>query len=213
MSIIEIIISGQFLLALLVYAIVIAVTLLLMEQVRAKLNHHVLHWQWDHIAMPLAQAVLMVLFILLAYPAIFGIREAPAITSLLTQDDLRINYLINLLFIISLFFPLIPFIGGRYELVFPVQGMAACMMVFSWLAAGLSITGYSYWPGWEVAAWCVVLAVITHSLGIQLAQSVGHKLDEAFNVRDSGELSARGLVLFMQSPVILIYSAGLGRQL
>jgi hypothetical protein len=213
MSIIEILLSAKFLVALIIYAVLIAIFLPILDRVHDRLESHFLHWKWDHIAMPLAQVVMLILFILIAYPVIFAIEDAPSIFSLLSRDGLRINYLVNLLFVISLFFPLVPVIGNWHELILPVQGIVASMMIFSWLAASLNITQYSYWPGWEVIVWCIIMGIITHWSAVYLAHTIGHKLDKTFNVLDSGELFSRGLILLMQSPVILIFSSGLGKQL
>ena len=213
MAIVEIIVSGKFIVALFIYGVSVALLYPFMDRIYDRLEHPLLQWNWDHIAMPLFEVALMVLFIILAYPVIFGVQDAPSIISLFSKDELRINYLVNLLFIISLLFPLIPIIGNWHELILPLQGIAASMMIFSWFTASESFADYSFWPGWEVIIYCIILGIITHWLAIKIALLIGNKLDQKFNVLDSGELFARGLVLIMQSPVILIYSAGLGRQL
>ncbi|MGK0298741.1 MAG: hypothetical protein ACI9XC_002364 [Gammaproteobacteria bacterium] len=213
MSIFEIILSQQFLVALLIYGILIAIIFPLSEHVYRRLQNSVLEWMWDHIAMPLIQAGMLMFFVLLTYPVIFGIEHAPAISLLLSQDDLRINHLVNLLFIISLLFPLVPVVGNWNELILPVQGIAGSMMIFSWMVSSLGVTQYSYWPGWDVMLYCMVLGVITHWLAILVAHFIGNKIDKFYNVLGSGELFSRGLILLLQSPVILLFSAGLGRQL
>jgi hypothetical protein len=209
----NIFLSPRFLIALAVYILLIAVSLPLLDRVHARLENSVLQWKWDNIAIPLAQAAILMAFILMAYPVIYGIEQAPAISALLSEDDLRINHLINLIFIVSLLFPLIPVLGNWHELVLPFQGIAASMMIFSWLASGLGVSQYSFWPGWEVVSGCLALGVVAHWFGVQVSQLIGHKLDNIFNVLDSGELFARGLILLFQSPVILIFSTSLGKQL
>ena len=149
MAIVEIIVSGKFIVALFIYGVFIALLYPFMDRIYDRLEHPLLQWKWDHIAMPLLEVALMVLFIILAYPVIFGVQDAPSIISLFSKDELRINYLVNLLFVISLLFPLIPIIGNWYELILPLQGIAASMMIFSWLTASVSVTDYSFWPGWE----------------------------------------------------------------
>jgi hypothetical protein len=125
MSIFEQIFSQQFLIAFIIYAVLIAILFPLSARIHDRLENTILQWKWNHIAMPLFQAALLMIFILLTYPLIFGVEQAPSITSLLSQDDLRINYLVNLLFIISLIFPFIPVIGNLQELILPMQGIAA----------------------------------------------------------------------------------------
>jgi hypothetical protein len=213
MSVLEIVFSARFLAALSIYGILIAVILPYLDRIHDRLEHPVLQWKWDHIAMPLLQVVLLLLFILMAYPVIFGIPEAPPLSALLARDELRINYLVNLLFVVSLFFPLIPVAGNWHELILPLQGIAASMMIFSWLAASLGVARYNFWPGWYVVLFCLAFGVISRWLAAYIAMMVGNKLDKAFNVLDSGELFSRGLILLMQSPVILAFSSGLGKQL
>lgn len=213
MSPIQIIFSADFMIAMLVYGIAIIICMPLFDRIHNSLNHSTLQWSWDHIGMPLLQAGLMVLFIVIAYPLIFGLKDAPSITSLIVQEELRLNHLINLIFILTLLFPLIPVIGTWGELVLPIQGIVACMLIFSWLADQRGLAQYSFWPGLEVIFYCLILAIITHWLAINLSRFIGHKFDETFNVTDSGELFSRSLVLFMQSPVILLFSTGLGKQL
>ena len=71
----------------------------------------------------------------------------------------------------------------------------------------------NYWPGWQAATICLLLALATHRTAVYLSHHVGQRLDRAYNVTDSGDLFARILILLMQSPVILIYSQGIGQQL
>jgi hypothetical protein len=213
MSIFEQIFSQQFLIAFIIYAVLIAILFPLSARIHDRLENTILQWKWNHIAMPLFQAALLMIFILLTYPLIFGVEQAPSITSLLSQDDLRINYLVNLLFIISLIFPFIPVIGNLQELILPMQGIAASMMIFSWLALSLGVTEYSFWPGWDVIFYCMIIGVLTHWLAIYIAHLIGHRIDQHYNVIGSGELFSRGLILLMQCPVVLIFSAGLGKQL
>jgi hypothetical protein len=213
MSIIEILLSADFLTALFIYVLVITISLPLLEKIHASLKHPFLEWQWDHVVIPLYRAAMMILFLLLAYPVIFAVEEAPAISALLSENDLRLDYLINLLFVVSLFFPLLPVIGNWHELILPLQGILASMMIFSWLAQNLSVTDYSFWPGWEVIMACLFFGILTHWAASHIASYIGQRLDRRFNVLDSGDLLAGGLILIMQSPVILIYSVGLGSQL
>lgn len=213
MSVIQVILSGDFIIAGLIYTAAILIFIPLFARVSELLEHPFLTWQWDHIGMPLLQACLIVLFIIISYPVIYGVREAPGIIDLISQKELRLNNLINLIFILTLLFPLLPVIGEWRELIFPMQGIAACMMIFSWLAVYQDLESYSFWPGPEILIYCIVLALITHELAMKLAEVIGHKYDQAFNVTDSGELFAQCLILFMQSPVILLFSLGLGKQL
>ncbi len=213
MSFIQIILSADFIIASAIYGIAILIILPLFDRIHNVLNHAVLQWNWDHIAMPLLQAALMVLFIFIAYPVIFGIKNAPSIFLLLSSGKLRINNLINLLFILTLLFPMVPVIGNWRELILPLQGIAASTMIFSWLAHALQIEHISYWPGLDIIVYVILVAIATHWLAVNIALKIGHKSDDAFNVVGSGDLIVRCLIIFMQSPAILLVSRALGQQL
>jgi len=213
MSIFQIVFSADFIFALGVYAITIMLALPSFDKIHKALGHSMLQWPWDHIGMPLLRSALMLLFILLAYPIIFAITDAPSITELLDGNEKRVNYLINLLFLVTLLFPLIPVVGEWEELVLPAQAIAACMLLFSWLATELGVVNIQYWPGIDIVLYILVLAFVTYWMAIALSHYLGEFIDEKFNVTDAGNLISRAIVLFMQSPAILIFSAALGRQL
>ena len=213
MSVIQIILSARVLLAALVYAAAAVIGIWVFDRIDRALDEDILIWAWEHVGMPLLRAALMLIFILLAYPALFGLPEAPALGDLLTRDPLRVNYLLNLLFIITLLFPLIPALGEWDELVLPVQGIAASMLLFSWLAEAAGAGPVHYWPGWENAVIMLLLAMATHWLAVGVAAAAGEEVDRSLNVENAGELLARALVLFLQYPVIVVFCHGLGKQL
>jgi hypothetical protein len=213
MSVIQIILSGRVLLAALVYAAASISSIWIFDRVYRALDEEILSWAWVHIGMPLLRAALMLVFILLAYPTLFGLVEAPALGNLLASDPLRVNHLLNLLFIVTLLFPLVPVLGEWDELVLPVQGITASMLLFSWLAEATGAGNVHYWPGWESVAIMAGLAMVTHWLAMVLAGTAGEELNRSLNVENAGELLARALVLFLQYPVIVVFCHGLGKQL
>lgn len=213
MSIMQIVLSGNVILAAVVYAAFAIAGIWVFDRVHRALVQSLLLWGWEHIAMPLLRAALMLIFILLAYPTLFGLTEAPALGDLLARDPLRVNYLLNLLFLVTLLFPLIPVLGEQDELVLPVQGIAAATLLFSWLAAAVDAGPVHYWPGSGTVGLILLLAVITHWLAMSLAALAGAELDDTLNVENAGELLARALVLFLQYPVIVVFCHGLGKQL
>lgn len=213
MSLFQILYSGHFILAVSVYGLFILFLLPLSARISTRLEYPLLQWQWDHIAIPLLEVLLLILFICLAYPEIFGIRQAPSIWLLLQLGELRLNNLMNVLFLVTLLFPLVPVFGERRELVLPIQGIAALMMIFNWLAHELAIEHVSYWPGMQNIFLILIVAILAYWSAARIAAFAGHRFDERFNVLHSGALFARCLILFMQSPALLIYSVGLGKQL
>lgn len=213
MSVIQIILSHDVLTAAIIYAFIALISVYLFERVHDRLEHPILQWQWDHIGMPLLRAGLVLLFIALAWPAIFGVSDAPTLGSLLAGNKMRFDYLLNVIFIVTLLFPLIPLIGEWEELILPVQGITATAMTFSWLAEATGRTNVHYWPGLMTVMLIIVIAVITHSLALTISYFIGERIDKKLHVSNAGELLARALVIFMQYPVVVIYSHALGRQL
>ena len=213
MSIAQVILSADFILAMTIYGITTLAALPLFDYIHDRLEHPVLQYPWEHIAMPLLRAGLMFIFIWLAYPLLFGIKEAPSLWTLMSSNELRINYLINLIFILTLLFPLIPIIGAWAELVLPAQGIAACIMIFSWLTEALGMENVSYWPGLKTIVVIMVIALLGHWLSNWIALHIGGYLDKKLNVEHAEELLARAIIVLMQSPAILVFSLGLGQQL
>ncbi|MBT7952188.1 MAG: hypothetical protein HN764_11230 [Gammaproteobacteria bacterium] len=213
MSIISIVFSTEFIIATASYAIIIMLALPCFDRIHRVLEHSLLQWSWDKIGMPFLRAVLMLLFLLLSYPVIFAISDAPPVIALLDNDELRVNYLINLIFVVTLLFPLIPVLGKWEELILPAQAITASAMLFSWLAADLGFKNIHYWPGIITVISILVIAFLSHWLALAVSHFLGDAIDEKFSVEHAGHLLSRALVLFMQSPAILLYGSALGRQL
>ncbi|MCG8324804.1 MAG: hypothetical protein MI673_04745 [Thiotrichales bacterium] len=178
-----------------------------------RLNHPVLMSLWDVIVEPLYRAAVLVCFIFLAYPVIFGLENATGILTLLSEGENRTDHLINLVFISSLFLPFIPVAGKWMELILPLQAILCCMMVFSWLAQNHGLTDYSYWPGTIVVLTIILLASFTHWLSVFISKRAGNSLDQHFNVTGFEELTGESIIVFMQAPAILVYSLSLGQQI
>lgn len=213
MSITDAIFTIDFLVAVGVYAVMTPVCLYIFLHVHHALEHPFLLWQWDNIAGPLLKAGLMLVFITLLYPSLFGLQDAPTLASLHASDETRVHSMLNLLFLITLLFPLIPIIGKFDQLILPLQGIAATTLLFSWLAAALQLDNISYWPGLNVLLVLVVIAFISHFLSLKIAQVLGDYLDEQFTVKHSADLVAKGILIFMQGPIILIFGLALGKQI
>ncbi|MEE9159403.1 MAG: hypothetical protein V3U60_13595 [Gammaproteobacteria bacterium] len=213
MSLSQVLLSGHFLFAYLVYAVTVIIAVFFLERIHNALNHAFLQWAWDHVAIPLARAGLLILFILLAYPVLFGTQTAPPLGTLLAVDAMRVNYLLNLVFLITLLLPLIPVIRTRPAWVVPLQGIAACALLFSWLATEQGLERVSYWPGFNVLVLIAVIAIATYWLAIYLSRQVGQHLDTAFEVKGASILVFEATVLVFQTPALLLFSLALGRQL
>jgi hypothetical protein len=174
--------------------------------------HWLVEWIAEHIVLPVARIAVLLVFIGAAYPALFGVAEAPALFSLLDQGEHRINTLINAAFLASLLFPLLPLLGGMPGVVLPVQGIAASGLLFSWLAnsLGFSIT---LWPGWATAGMMLAWAELGHRLAVWSARGVGSRIDAWGDYIGAEKLVYDLIILFLQAPAILVYTLSLGQQL
>jgi hypothetical protein len=167
------------------------------------------HWLFAHVVIPAGRAMTLVIFILVAYPALFGLQEAPPLSELLAADRMRLTTLLNIVFLLTLLLPLIPGIGRWQELVLPLQGITAASLLFRWLASTLPEREIHYWPGLVLVADLLALAVFTHWLATGLSHALAKRIDQAFDIEGSDKLIYRSVVMMMQMPVILLYTLSL----
>ncbi|MBU1192592.1 MAG: hypothetical protein KKA36_09010 [Gammaproteobacteria bacterium] len=175
-------------------------------------EHSITAWLAEHIYLPLARVFSILLFIGLAYPALFGLREAPGIHSLLSGGDHRVSHLINLGFLLSLFLPLLPIVGRLPSLILPAQGLLAAAMLFSWLAQAQALD-VSLWPGWIIAGLVLVWAILGQRLAVWIAQQFGDQWNAQSSSEDRTRVYYETAILFFQIPAILLYTLKLGEQL
>ena len=169
------------------------------------------HWTTQHIWLPLARIVAILLFIGMAYPTLFGIDSASSIGELL--DSQRINTLINVLFVISVFLPVLPVVGKLHSLILPIQSLAAAQLLFSWMNQRDYQLEISFIPHWHSLVLLSALVIASHYLGQWSSRHIGRFLDEALNVEGSTDLIFQSVLLLLQGPLLLVYTVGLGAQL
>jgi len=171
-------------------------------------------WMLERIFIPLARAIALMIFILLCYPILFGITQAPSLESLLTSGSHRINLLMNVLFVLPLMFSLVPVFGRIPALLLPIQGIAGSTLVFSWMQAA---TPHSreihYIPGLSIVIVILLMALITHRLAKWLSVFISDYINDRYQILDSEKIIYRILIVATQLPVILVYTRGLGAQL
>ncbi len=170
------------------------------------------HWLLAHSLLPAARALALVVFVLLAYPTLFGLAQAPSLGDLLATRG-RLTNLVNLSFVFSLLVPLLPLIGQRPALVLPLQGIAAASLLFHWLQAAVPAQSVAYWPGWGLLAGLLLLAYAGHAAARVLTRSIAQGLRGRFAAEELEELLYGSLLTALQAPVILLYTLHLGRQL
>ncbi len=170
-------------------------------------------WLFEHVGLPGVRAALLTLFVLLAYPLIFGQRELPALDLLLFTGSGRVSLLVFVALVLSLLLPLLPVVGQRHALVLPLQGIAIAALLFDWLGAHLGLTEVSLWPGLDGVLAILLLALLAPRLAGRIALRLGAWVDARFEVEESAPLLLDGVLLLMQLPVLLVYTLTLGEQL
>ncbi len=214
MTLIESLAHSKMLLALSLFAIVsIFIELLGYKLLATVAEVDATHWTMKHTVVPAARALALVIFIITAYPVLFGVESALPISDLLAKEKMRLTHLVNVVFFLSLLLPMIPIFSRWPALVLPIQGIAASTMVFHWWAATQPTADIHYWPGWSSIGSLFILAFLTHEIAKWLSHHLEKKLDAAFHHQGTGLLIYRTVVMVSQVPVILLYTLSLGKQL
>lgn len=205
MSLFDLVFQPRLLLALL--AFVLVSSLFALAELRLEPHYHqnpATAWIADHIFIPLAEVLALLVFLLLAYPVPYGLTTAPEILDLLSADG-RTADLINLLFLLSLLLPLLPGLGRLPGVVLLVQALAATALLFHWLGQRLQLD-VSLVPGWLALGLILIWAWAGQRLVRRLAPRQGEDLT-------LGRIMHWHLTGAVQLPAILIYGQSLGRQL
>ncbi len=213
MTLTEILLSPQLVAALLGYAILSALEALASARLHARLDSGSGLWLWSHVYAPMLRAATLLLFIIVAYPTLYGLADAPSVSSLLSAGEGRFGHILGIIFVLTLVLPLLPVVGPVPALVLPVQGVVTAALLFRWLASSLEVRGVSYWPGAEVTLGIVALSVAAYWLaghGARVIERLGQK---QLDVADLGELAREALVLLLQAPAIVLYAMALGSQI
>ena len=222
MSLLETLLHAEILLALTLFTTIsIVVEISGYKFLTAAHEVEVTHWILKYILIPAARTLALASFILVAYPVLFGIEEAPIIIELLAAGHLRLTNLVNIIFLLSLVLPIIPIFSRWPALVLPIQGIIAATMVFNWLMEWFTekwmgshaANDIQYWPGWPIVISLLVLALLTHEIAKWVSHRLENKVDKAIDRDGSGKLIYRSVIMIMQAPVILIYTLSLGQQL
>ncbi len=170
-------------------------------------------WGWDQFFAPLLRAVMLVVFVYIAYPALFGLNVAPGIGELIRGDEAQINTVISVLFLAGFLASLIPGLGRNPQIVLPIQGSLAAGYVFYWLTSYLGVTTATFWPGLDVVLMMICLSFFAHRLARIGGKAFGDWLDRTLDTSGYDLVIVHTVELLAQIPVILLFGLGLGRQL
>lgn len=197
----------------LVIEIALAIPIIyLLEKLREKLEESaLLDWLYSHVGLPFARVILILLFIFLAYPALYGVDHLPSLSNVLFEHSERIHSLINWLFLTSLIIPFIPMVGVIPALVIPIQSILATALLFNWATQDLQIIVLL--PNLWVLLLFIVLSIITHKIAKIFAEFIGKSTQNKINHQDITHLVYESSLLAFQAPAILVYGFYLGSQL
>lgn len=159
----------------------------------------------EHFLLPLARVFALMLFLLVAYPALFGVGGAPPLSVILFGTAGRIDDLINVLFFAGLLLPALPVLRRLPGLTLPLQGMAGAALLFTWLAQGLGATQVRLLPDTGQALLLAALA----ALAAASARLLTITIEEPVVRQDAHDL----VLLWMQALPLLVYARMLGAQL
>lgn len=169
-------------------------------------------WYLQHVWIPLIRVFSIIAFILLAYPVVLGLGKAPSIFDLLNTGN-RFNTLLNVLFFVTLGLSLLPVLDRLHALVLPLQGIAAVLLLVSWLLPALGFPDINFWPHNRLLITLLIMALISHWLALKTAEIAGNWLDKRFNRAGFKILVYQVTLLLFQAPIILSYALYLGGQL
>ena len=197
----------------LIIEIALAIPLIyFLEKLREKLAESViLEWMYAHVGLPLTRVLLILLFILTAYPALYGIDQLPNLNGVLFEHAERIHSLINWLFLTSLIIPFIPMVGIIPALAIPIQSILATALLFNW--ATRNTQTISLLPNLWVLLLFLVLSIVIHKIAKIFAESIGNNFQPKINQQDTTHLVYESRLLVFQVPAILVYGFYLGAQL
>ena len=169
-------------------------------------------WMWEHLGGPFTRAALVLGFVIFSYPALFGLREAPGIELLLTAEDARTSTVLGVMYALALLAPVLPLFYRHPEFVLPLQGILATAFLFKWMTSYLHMTAVTVWPGYDLVFAILLTSYLAHRLGRRVGYSIG-ATDALHARRGFKALLSHVITLQAQLPVVVIYAAGLGRQI
>ncbi len=213
MSITDVLFSPQLIAAFFIYGVLSVALAFAVARLHGRFEQNANQWFWEHFYVPLLRATILMGFVLLAYPVLFGVLEAPPVGDLLAGGRGRFGHLLGIVFVLSLLLPLLPVVGSIPALVLPIQGIAAAALVFHWMTDAIGLTSTSYWPGLSLMAVLVALAWGTHWFAAHALGTTEALARNYLELADLDDIVHEGLTLVLQAPVIIVYTLALGSQL
>lgn len=162
-------------------------------------------WMSVHLYLPLIRAAALLLFIFIAHPELYGLRNVSSLGSLLTNGHYRFDQLVNLSLLVSLLLPLLPLVNRVAGVTLALQGVCATALVASWMAADAGVT-ITLLPDIGLVLRMVALLAAARLV----AELLARELIRQPGYRDIAVEAAR---MTAQLPAVIIYARYLGVQL
>jgi len=181
-----------------------------------KISHvETTHWIAEQIGTPFFHVLLIIMFLYLSYPILYGLDEKnlPGLNELLNTSKGQNMKMINSLFIISTLLPLIPVINRFIALILPLQAIAGSAIIYSWMADTLKIE-YSLFPHLEVLAIIILLSLLAELSAKIFSGILEHSINttnllENFQTQDIEKIIYKSMLLIFQIPILLVYTINL----
>lgn len=161
-------------------------------------------WIAEHVALPMGRAACVLLFIAIAYPAIYGLAEAPPLSAVFSVSG-RLSAWTNLLFLVALAMPLLPASERLRELILPVQGLLGLAMLAGWVADALGQAEIQLLPSGATLGFAVAWIALNLA-----AKSWLHRQHWDQGTLWTSDRASELVLLLMQLPVLVVYGAQLG---
>ena len=208
-DIIQVVFSPRFFLAAVVFVILSLLVTWLGICLQEKLHDAPFNdWLAEHVGIPLLHVITMILFIAILFPVLFPQEAIPSFLTLLTSESGRMNQLVNWVFVLSLMIPMIPVLGPRIEIVFPIQGIVIVGLITNWIAIYLDAPRITLLPGGMDFLLMLIWGVIGARLAVSLSRTAGDYIDGQYHLAHTGAFIYPILALILQTPTLTLYARG-----
>jgi hypothetical protein len=168
---------------------------------------------WQTLYAPLLRSAVIVGAVLGAYPALFGFRAAPALSTLFSVEMGRSAILLGLVCLLRLLAPWLAALRARPATLDAVQSLGAVAVVFVYYADYLGAVSASAWPGLLSALALGGLCTLLPALAAGLGRDFGARLGLRLDLNGLDECCAQGATMLAVAPLTMLYGYMLGDQL
>ncbi len=173
------------------------------------------HWVAQHIGAPFFHVLLLVCFIYMSYPVLYGLDTqlsngsvVPSLSQLLNAHSGQTMKLINTIFVISVILPLIPIINRFSALILPFQAMAGSAVLYGWLSEFSQIS-FIILPSYTVLALIIFFSAIAEFMAQTLAIFLETHIRHSYQAKAMQKIIHKSTLLILQVPILLIYTLSL----